>query len=127
MEVLVDTSIWIDYFRGDGNSEEMDFLIDENLIVTNEMILAELLPFIRVKNELKLIKLLKEIKAIPLDIHWNEIIEFQVRCLKGGANGIGIPDLIIAQNAIQYESEIYALDKHFKLLSEILKVHLYTK
>ena len=127
MKVLVDTSIWIDYFRGSGDSEEMDFLIDENIIVTNEIILAELLPFIRAKNEIKLVKSLKEIIITPLGIRWDEIIECQVRCLKGGANGIGIPDLIIAQNAIQNDSKIYALDKHFKLLSEILKVHLYTK
>lgn len=124
MEVLVDTSIWIDYFRGDGNSEEMDFLIDENLIVTNEIILAELLPFIKAKNELKLIKLLQEIKLTPLEIRWDEIIEYQVMCLNSGANGIGIPDLIIAQNAIQNESEIYAHDKYFRLLSESLKVNL---
>jgi predicted nucleic acid-binding protein len=127
MEVLVDTSIWIDYFRGDGDSEELDFLIDENLIVTNEIILAELLPFIKVRNELKLIKLLQEIKITPLQIHWNEIIEYQVKCLKSGANGIGIPDLIIAQNAMQNESKIYAYDMHFRLLNEVLKVQLYTK
>jgi len=44
------------------------------------------------------IELLHEINRIPLDIDWKEIVEFQVRCLKSGANGVGIPDLIIAQN-----------------------------
>jgi len=33
MSVLVDTSIWINYFRAGNNSENLDFLIDENLIV----------------------------------------------------------------------------------------------
>jgi len=127
MEVLVDTSIWIDYFKGGSDSEEMDFLIDENLIVTNEIILAELLPFLEARNEIQLIKLLKEIKITPLDIRWDEIIEYQVRCLRAGANGIGIPDLVIAQNSIQNGSNVHALDKHFRLLSEILKVELYTK
>lgn len=125
MEVLVDTSIWVDYFRGDGNSEHVDFLIDENLLVTNELILAELLPFLRIQKQDKLIDLLQEINITQLDIRWNEIIEYQVRCLKCGANGIGIPDLIIAQNAIQNGSMVYALDKHFRLMSEILKVRLY--
>lgn len=41
MEVLVDILIWIDYFRGGTDSEDIDFLIDENIIVTNEIILAE--------------------------------------------------------------------------------------
>lgn len=31
MQVLVDTSIWIDYFKGGNHSEKLDFLIDENL------------------------------------------------------------------------------------------------
>jgi hypothetical protein len=30
MPVLVDTSVWIEYFKGANSSEELDFLIDEN-------------------------------------------------------------------------------------------------
>ncbi|MGO9146613.1 MAG: PIN domain-containing protein, partial [Desulfomonilia bacterium] len=41
MSILVDTSIWIEYFRSGNNSEKLDFLIDENLIVINDLILAE--------------------------------------------------------------------------------------
>ena len=45
MSVLVDTSVWIEYFRSGNNFEKLDFLIDENLVVTNDLILAELIPF----------------------------------------------------------------------------------
>ena len=124
MEVLVDTSIWIDYFRGGGNSNDLDFLIDENLIVTNDIILAELIPYLKIKKQMKVIELLHEVNKISLDIHWEEIIEFQVKCLKGGANGVGIPDLIIAQNAKQNNCKVYSLDKHFLLLNQVLKVKL---
>ena len=127
MEVLVDTSIWIDYFRGGNNSKDIDFLIDENIIVTNEIILAELIPYLKIKKQLKVINLLHEVNRLPLNIHWEEIIEFQVKCLKGGANGVGIPDLIIAQNAKQNSCEIYSLDKHFRLLSQVIKVNLYAQ
>ena len=125
MEVLVDTSIWIDYFREGENSKDLDFLIDENLIVTNTIILAELIPCLKIKKQTKVIKLLHEVNSLPLDIQWEEIIEFQVKCLKSGANGVGIPDLIIAQNAMQNNCEVYSLDKHFRLLSQVLKVKLY--
>jgi predicted nucleic acid-binding protein len=125
MEVLVDTSIWIDYFRGGDNSKDLDILIDENLIVTNDIILAELIPYLKIKKQTKVIKLLHEVNQIPLDIHWEEVIEFQVKCLKGGANGVGIPDLLIAQNAKQNGCKIYSLDKHFRLLNQVLKVKLY--
>jgi len=125
MEVLVDTSIWIDYFRGGDNSKDLDYLIDENLIVTNDIILAELIPYLKIKKQTKVITLLHEINKVQLAIHWEEIIEFQVKCLKGGANGVGIPDLIIAQNAKQNSCKVYSLDKHFRLLNQVLKVKLY--
>ncbi len=125
MEVLVDTSVWIDYFRGAGNAHDLDTLIDESLIVTNDIILAELIPYLKIKKQIKVINLLHELKCIPLDIHWNEIIEFQVKYLKGGYGGMGIPDLIIAQNARQTNCKVYSLDKHFRLLNQVLKVKLY--
>ena len=125
MEILVDTSIWIDYFRGGDNSSSMDALLDENILVTNEIILAELIPYLKIRKQAEVIKLLYEINQIPLRIDWEEIIGFQVKCLKSGANGVGIPDLIIAQNAKENNCKIYSLDKHFQLLNKVLKVKLY--
>ena len=125
MQVLVDTSVWIDYFRGSGDSKSLDFLIDENIIVINEIVLAELLPYLKIKKQTKVIKLLHEINKTRLDINWKEIIEFQVKCLASGANGVGIPDLIIVQNAKQNASKVYSLDKHFRLLNQVLSVDLY--
>lgn len=120
MDVLIDTSVWIDYFRGNGNSKDLDFLIDENLIAINEIILAELVPYLKLKKQTKVINLLHDVNKIPLRIDWNEIIEFQVKCLKSGTNGVGIPDLIIAQNARQNSCTVYSLDKHFRLLTHAL-------
>lgn len=98
MEVLVDTSAWIDYFRAGNNSAELDDLIDENIIATNDLILAELIPFLKLKRQAKVVKLLSEIKRLPLQIDWDDISNTQLKCLKSGSNGIGIPDLINAQN-----------------------------
>ncbi len=125
MEILVDTSIWIDYFRGAENSQDLDVLIDENLIATNDIILAELVPYLNIRKQVKVINLLYEVNRVSLEIHWKEIIEFQVKCLKSGVNGVGIPDLIIAQNAKHNDCKIYSLDKHFHLLNQVLKVKLY--
>ncbi len=124
MSVLVDTSIWIRYFRTGNHSEKLDFLIDENLIVINDLILAELVPSLRVRNQRKIIRLLKNINNLKLSINWNQIIEFQFKCLKNGLNGIGIPDLIVAQNAKQNHCKIYSLDGHFELMKDILKLQL---
>jgi len=124
MSVLVDTSIWIEYFRTGNNSEKLDYLIDENLIVINDLIFAELVPSLRVRNQRKIIKLLNDINKLELSINWDQLIEFQFKCLKNGLNGIGIPDLIVAQNAKQNHCEIYSLDSHFKLMKDILRLQL---
>ncbi len=123
--ILVDTSVWIDYFKGGQNSIDLGVLIDENLIVTNDIILAELIPYLKIKKQFAVIRLLQEIKRLPMPINWSEIIELQVKCLKTGANGVGIPDLIIAQNAKANNCSIYSLDKHFRLLKQIMKIELY--
>lgn len=126
MSVLVDTSIWIDYFRGGNDSKSMDYLLDENLLVTNELILTELIPFLKVRNETKLIDLLNDINRLNLYINWNEIIEYQYKCLKNGLNGVGIPDLLIAQNAKQNGCKVYTMDNHFNLMKEILSLQIQT-
>jgi predicted nucleic acid-binding protein len=113
MEVLVDTSVWIDYFRSGDNSEKLDYLIDNNLVVTNNLILTELLPLLIIRNEKSVVRLLKKIKNNKICINWEEIISYQVSCMKSGSSGIGIPDLLIAQNAIQNQTSIYSIDKHF--------------
>jgi predicted nucleic acid-binding protein len=125
MDVLVDTSIWIDYFKEGNDLTDLDALIDENLVVTNDLILAELIPYLKVKKQFTVIKLLQEINRIPLQINWDEIVEFQVKCLKAGANGVGIPDLIIAQNAKVNNCKIYSIDKNFRLLKQVINIKLY--
>ena len=87
--------------------------------------MAELISYLKIKKQAKVTKLLHVINQIPLKINWEQIIEFQVKCLKSGANDVGIPDLIIAQNAKENNCKIYSLDKHFRLLCQVLKVKLY--
>ena len=118
-ETLIDTSIWIDYFKSGKQSALMDLLIEENLVLINEIILAELVPYLQLKRQSELVALLQQVKRIPLNIQWQEITELQYKCLKHGINGIGIPDLIIAQNALQNGRPIYSLDKHFQLIKDL--------
>ena len=127
MQVLVDSSVWVDYFKGGGNSDKLDFLIDENILVINDLILAELIPFLRIKNHYNLIDLLNFVERLDLKIDWEQIIDFQHKCLRRGINGIGIPDLIIAQNALQNHCKIYSLDQHFKLMKKPLELALTEK
>jgi predicted nucleic acid-binding protein len=125
MSILVDSSIWVDYFRGAEEAEALDLLIEENLVVINELILAELIPPLNLRMEKRLIVLLRDIKRQPLSIDWDEIIHVQTLCLSKGINGVGIADLIISQNAIQGGLRLLSKDKHFALISKHIPLELY--
>ena len=119
MNVLVETSAWIDYLRVGTNNQTINNLIDDNHIVINELILTELIPTLTVQKQSKFIALLHLLPVQQISVDWSEIRSMQTICLKKGLNGIGIPDLIIAQNAIQNHTPLYTLDKHFHPLAEM--------
>ena len=118
-KVLVDSAAWIDYFAGKKNTSGLDALIEENLICVNDLILAELLPSIRLQKAFELASMLKAIEKIPLTIDWDEIIEMQVLNQKHGINKVGLPDLIIVQNVIKNNLELCSPDHHFRLMREL--------
>ena len=126
MNILVDSSVWIDYFRSAENSEQLDTFIDQNLVCTNYLILAELIPFLKLKKQTQIAKLLLELNIFPLETNWKRIIEYQTKCLKNGINKIGIPDLIILDNIVQHDLTLFTLDKHFSLIQKIVKFNIIT-
>ncbi|MEQ8198930.1 MAG: PIN domain-containing protein [Clostridiaceae bacterium] len=124
--VLVDSSVWIEYFKGNEQTLPLNTLLDLNNICINDLILAELLPSINHKKENVLKELLLTITKIPLTINWNTIIYMQTQNIKNGINKIGIADLIIAQNVIDNDLELYTFDRHFELMSELHDFRLFS-
>ena len=125
--ILVDSSVWIEYFKGNESVLTLNELIDNNSLCINNLILAELLPSINHKKENDLKELLLTIEKIDLILDWHQIIIMQTINLKNGINKIGISDLIIAQNAIENNIELYAIDKHFALMSEVHELKLFRR
>ena len=123
-QVLVDSSVWIEYFKR-GYPSEIDFLIKENLICTNEIILTELMPVLKKNNQDDIINGLRSIDMIELDINWENIREYQLLNLNSGLNHIGIPDLIIIQQVIEQKLSLLSFDKHFKLMKKYLQYELF--
>ena len=123
--VLVDSSVWIEYFKGNKIALPVNNLIDSNNVCTNDLILSELIPSINHKKENELRELLMTITKIPIIINWNQIISIQTINLKNGINNVGIADIIIAQNAINNNLELYAIDKHFTLMYELHEIREY--
>ncbi len=122
--VLVDTSIWIDFFRGNPVATPLFELIKDNQILTNDLILAELIPSINLRKEEKLRDLLLSVKKIELSVNWHEIINMQTVNLRSGNNNVGLPDLIIGQNALHNDLVLFENDKHFRPMKELFGLEL---
>ena len=125
MRVLVDSSVWIDYFRGSNETDTLDHLIDNGLVIINDLILAELVPPLILRKQQQVISILNAIDRVPMSIDWRQLIDMQVMCIQEGINKVGIPDLIIAQNAIANSLKLHSHDKHFKLMSSCVGLSLY--
>ena len=123
--VLIDSSVWIGYFRGEKKAKRLDQLIETNTACVNDLILAELLPSIAHKNEPDLRDILLVIHRLPLAINWERIILLQTVNLKNGINNVGIPDLIILQNAQEHGVPLFTFDRHFALMNKLHELTLY--
>lgn len=123
--VLVDTSIWISFFKGDDSGRALFPLLESNQVCINDLILSEIVPSLRLRKENHLETLLQSIERIELRIVWSQIIEMQTLNLRNGINKVGIPDLIIAQNAIQNDFSLMSLDKHFLMMKESTGLRMY--
>lgn len=123
--VLVDSSVWIEYFKGNNSTLALNYLIDTNTVCTNDLILTELIPPINQRGEGHLRDLLLTISKLRLTIDWEGIIQMQTINLRNGLNKVGVVDLIIAQNAMENGMELYTLDKHFMLMCKLHGLRLY--
>ena len=123
---LVDSSVWIEYFKGNRMYSFITDLIYTNAICTNDIILTELLPSIIHKRENELADLLNSLRKNILIIDWQEIRNIQILNLKHGNNNVGISDIIIAQNCIQNGLKLITNDKHFRIMTKYMPLKLYT-
>ncbi|MFW6138971.1 MAG: PIN domain-containing protein [Spirochaetota bacterium] len=122
-KILVDTTIWIEYFRSQGFTI-LNELIENNQVCINDLILAELIPYLQIKEKYELIESLESIEKIEIKINWEMIIQMQVKNLKNGINKVGIPDLIVLQNVIENNLVLFSIDKHFELMRDLFDYRL---
>ena len=123
--ILVDTSIWIDYFRNGNTADALDKLIESDMICINDVILSELLPSINQRHEEELKELLLSFPKLQMKIDWNEIVFMQTENLRNGINKVGLPDLMIAQNTIQNKVKLFSCDRHFQLIKNLFPLYLF--
>ncbi|MCD8539209.1 MAG: PIN domain-containing protein [Leadbetterella sp.] len=122
--ILVDTSVWIDYFREGKHAGLLDHLILTDLVCINEIILTELVPALSHRNRKEVIEALTALPCIPYTVFWEGIRLLQKLNLQKGINKVGLPDLMIAQHCISANLELWSQDKHFELMSQQVELKL---
>jgi hypothetical protein len=100
-DILVDSFVWISYFKSRDEFSFIDGLIDDYRICINDVILTELLPSIIHQKEFLLANLLKSINKYDMNINWQEVQHYQLLNIKNGNNKVPITDILIAQNCIR--------------------------
>jgi predicted nucleic acid-binding protein len=122
MKYIIDSNIWIEYFNRKNYFDSVSDLLVNNEVYINEIILAELIPSAKAKNEKVFIECLYGIELLELNIDWNEIIGIQYYCIKNGINKLGLLDIAIAQNAKQNDIGIFTIDRNMILLCNLMKI-----
>jgi predicted nucleic acid-binding protein len=125
-QVLVDSSVWIDYFRNGSTGPAVDSLLDAGSVVTNGIVLAELVPALLHRGEVALAGLLRRLPDTGYVVDWEELIRLQNECLAQGISRVGIPDLILLADALQHALILFSLDRHFVLMEKHFVVTLYS-
>jgi tRNA(fMet)-specific endonuclease VapC len=120
--VLIDTSIWIEFFNRDSSQpgDLLQQLLLEGRAATTGIILTELLQGAKLEKEFEAI--LSIVSAVPVLEATLETwvqagrISFGLR-----RKGITIPttDFVIATIAIQNECQVFSLDPHFNKIPNL--------
>jgi len=120
---LVDTSIWIDFFRGKSEviKKRLFQLLDENAVFTNGIILAELLIGASGKKEFGFIQdNFDGLRYLEMDraffIYGSEIGN---KLHKSGKT-IPLSDIVILAHAKKNNLIVLTKDKHFESLGKFL-------
>jgi len=122
MSILVDSSVWVSFFRGTKGEEKvaeaLEYLLSGDEATVNEVIKTEVMPMMVVRGEDA--SLFDAVRCSELSIDWPAVRDLQVKCLKGGLNKIGIGDLVIALDAVSRKVPLFTLDKHFRQMTKVL-------
>ena len=126
--VLVDTSVWIAFFREKTSTaaQALDTLLEEGEVCICGLIEAELIPGFRQNDRERVRSLLAGVSRveIPPDI-WPNIIKIQEGALAQGFGPFSIPDLLLASLAIRNNLPVFSLDRHFINLSRLTGLTLW--
>jgi len=125
--VLVDTSIWIDFFRGKSSKPIQLFhdMIGDDRIVIAISTRLELLAGMKKKDLVKMQKLFSSLITLYPNEHTWVAIESWIKQGKMQGQHFGIADLIIGALATEHDLSLWSNDDDFRRMSDFGFVTLF--
>jgi predicted nucleic acid-binding protein len=117
MRVLVDTSIWVDYFR--RSDSRLAGLLDRRIVVMHPFVIGEL-----VLGHVQIAKMIEDLRDLPRAImaDTDEIFEF-IAQRKLSGSGIGYVDVhLLAAAALAPETYVWTRDKRLHAAAQSLSL-----
>lgn len=124
--ILVDTSVWIDFFKGTETLYRtvLHRLIEENEVCLADIILAEILQGIKSDKDFKIAKThLLEFPIYSLKNVDSYVQAAQIHrtCRKEGLTIRKLVDCLIAQAAIENDLVLFHNDRDFDVISQVVE------
>jgi predicted nucleic acid-binding protein len=116
--ILVDTSVWIDFFNGKDSSQtnKLDYFLSSTVIVVGDLILAELLQGFRNDNDYQIARsLLQEFESVQLcniDLAMKAAQNYRI-LRKRGITVRKTIDSLIATYCIEHNMPLLFSDRDF--------------
>lgn len=125
--VLIDTSVWIEYLKKNNSFRgKIIKLLDENKVAVAGLIIAELIQGAKSAKEVKLIQsFTSTFEVLKEGVQtWEKagVLSFEMR---GKGKTVGLADCYLATLALENNSAIFTLDKHFKEIAKFTSIDLW--
>ena len=117
MNVLVDTSIWVNHFR--SSNSHLEGLLDNTEVVCHPLIIGELACG-NIKNRNEILTLLSSLPMAP-EVEYDEALEF-IELNKLMGKGIGFIDIMLLASSRLAELPIWTNDKKLKEAAQ--RIHI---
>ena len=126
MSVVVDTSIWVEYLRGNGYLE-LEALLEEGGVVLAPVVAAELMsPPLARHERTDLRALLDSLPMHPAPLaHWCAVGELRQRLGRRGLT-VSTPDAHVAQCALETNGSLWSRDVIFRKVAAETKLRLFS-
>lgn len=125
--LVVDTSVWIDFFRG-RPVPDLEIALQDGLVVLSPVVCAELLSgHLSARSRHKLEDFLLNLPLHPTPFqHWAAVGALRAR-LAARAVTVSTPDAHVAQCALDTGARLWSYDRVFREIAEVSELRLYTE